>query len=185
MATLWRVRTAITGGGGGNQVSTQFFETTAGSAQDAADSVRAFWSDAAALIANNYQFQVEPVVYEIDSTTGQATGTVSTSTAAVTGGSTAVMLPNATQGLVRYHTGVFTAGRELIGKIFVPGPVQDYNNDGLPSSSYKSTLTTAGSNLGNSGPPDMVIYSRTHHVYAPAGLATVWNEWAILRSRRT
>jgi len=127
---------------------------------------------------------VEPVVYTIDSTTGEATGTATTSTTNVVGTSTAELLPPATQGIILWHTGVFTAGRELIGKTFIPALTEDDNTAGVPSSGMLSGLTTAAVNLGSGGPPVLEIYSRKHRVFFPAGLGSVDHKFAVLRSRR-
>lgn len=185
MSTVWRVRTAITGGPGGAELSTHYFDTSAGTAQDAADAVRAFWADCSGVIDGSYHFTVEPLVYTIDLTTGQAIATTTTSTTAVTGGSGTDPLPPATQALIRWHTGAFTGGRELIGKTYIPGMVENYNAAGIPTSTLLTTLTTACNNLGSGGPPNLVIWSRKHHLTAPAGLGSVWNQWAVLRSRRS
>lgn len=184
MSNLFRVRTAITGGPGGSELSTMFFDGSAGTPQDAADAVRAFWNDIKGYIFSNYHMKVEDLVYTIDATTGLATAATATSTLVVDGGSGDQPLPPATQGLVRWHTGAFTGGRELIGKTYIPGPCEDMNFIGNPSSTYLTALNGAATSLGSGGPPYMVIWSRKHHITAPAGLGTAWSQWAVLKSRR-
>lgn len=184
MADLYRVRTALTGTYGGAMVSTMFFDASVATAQDAADSARAFWSDLAAVLSTALTAQVEPTVYTIDSTTGKATGTASTTTTSVTGTSSAEQLPPATQGLITWHTGVFTAGRELIGKTYIPGMTEDDSTGGVPSSGFLSGAQTAATNLGSGGPPVLEIYSRKHKTFYPAGLGSVDHVFAVLRSRR-
>lgn len=184
MADLYRVRTAITGPFGGAMVSTFFFDASVATAQDAADSARAFWLDCAGVLHTSVSAQVESIVYTIDSTTGKATSTAATSTASVSGTSVTELIPPSNQALITWHTGVFSAGRELIGKTFIPGLTEDTNNAGVLSSAAISGLTTAANNLGSSGPPTLEIYSRKHKTFQPAGLGAVSHIFAILRSRR-
>ena len=185
MASLYRVRTAITGGVGGNELSTHFFDATTGTAQDAADAVRAFWVDLRLRIHGAYTMTVEPLVYTIDSTTGLATAAVGTSTVAVTGGDGNSPIPAANQGLIRWHTGLFVAGRELQGKTFIPGVTGNSSSGLVPNAGYVADLNTAGSNLASSGPITFGIYSRRHHTFAQASSGNAWTQFAVLRSRRS
>lgn len=182
---LYRVRTAITGGPGGNEVSTFFFDASSGTAQDAADATRAFWNDVKGIILSSYLMTVEPLVYTIDSTSGQATGVTGTTTTPLAGQNFSQPLPPATQGLAAWHTGVFTGGREIQGKTFVPGPCEDGNDTGVPNGTYKTTLQTGATNLASAGPITFGIYSRKHHLFAQATSGSAWNQWAVLRSRRS
>jgi hypothetical protein len=182
---LWRVRTAINGGPGGAELSTMFFDASSGSAQDAADAVRAFWNDVKNYMHTSYVCTVEAAVYTIDSTTGLATGITGTSTTTVTGADNSDPLPPATQGLARWHTGVFIAGRELTGKTFLPGVTEFYSTTGVPSGAYITAINLAISNLQSSGPITFGIYSRTHHQFDQATSGSVWGQWAVLRSRRS
>lgn len=184
MADLYRVRTALTGTYGGSMVSTMFFDSSVGTAQAAADAVRAFWNDVKAVLSNQLTANVEPTVYTINPTSGLAVGTSSTSTTPVVGTSSAEQLPPATQALITWHTGVFIAGREVIGKTFIPGMTEDDSTAGVPSSGLISGLQTGATNLGSGGPPQFVIYSRKHLLYETAGLGAVDTVFAVLRSRR-
>lgn len=185
MADLWRVRAALAGTYGGGMVSTMFFDSSAGTEQGAADSVRAFWYAMRNYLANDLTVQVEPVVYTVNPTTGLATGATSTSTTPVVGASGSAQLPPATQVLVAWHTGVFIAGRELIGKTFIPGQTVDSSTDGIVASGAATVIGGAATALGSSGPPQLVIYSRKHRLYESAGLGSVDTQFAVLRSRRS
>jgi len=185
MASLYRVRTAITGGPGGAELSTMFFDASTGTAQNAADAVRAFWNDCKNFILPAYTFAVESAVYTIDSTTGLATAATGTSTASVTGADASDALPPATQGLVRWGTGVFVSGRELKGKTFIPGASEAYNTTGSPTAAYLTGINTAATNLSSAGPITFGVYSRAHHTFHEATSGSTWTKWAILRSRRS
>lgn len=182
---LYRVRTAITGGPGGSELATMYFDASTGTAQDAANAARAFWVDCAGQIKSIYTMTVLPLVYTIDSTTDKATSVTGTTTTAVPGGSGADGLPTATQGLIRWHTGVFSSGREIQGKTFIPGMVVPANNQGVPTSALLTALQTAATNLASAGPITFGVYSRKHHLFAQATTGSPWNQWAVLRSRRT
>lgn len=184
MPSIYRVRTAINGQTGGAELATMFFDATTGTPQDAANAARAFWVDLAGVIRNSTTMVVEPVVYTLDVATGQPTTTAGVTAAAVTGTDTQELLPSATQGLIKWHTGVFLSGRELQGRTFIPAPTEGSNNVGVPLSGYITALTTAASNLASSGPITFGIYSREHRQFREATSGAPWSQWAILKSRR-
>lgn len=185
MATLYRVRTAITGFTGGAMLNTTFWDGSTGTESQAASAMAQFWFDVRNYISNSFTMTVEPFVYHIDSISGLATGVAATSTTAVTGNDSADEVPGLIQGLVSIHTGVFVAGREQIGKIFIPGPTEASNTVGKPNSTYYNALDTAAFTLWSTTTPKPVVYSRTHHAYTSLGGATCSRSWAMLRSRRS
>lgn len=185
MSLMYRVRTSITGSPGGAELSTMFFDASTGTRQDAADAVRAFWLTLAGRIKSGVTATVEPDVYTVDAATGHATASGTTSTAAVLGTASGELLPNASQGLARWHTGVFISGRELQGRTFIPGAVTGDNVAGAPGPTYKTTLQTAITNLSSSGPITFGIYSRKNGVFYEATSGSPWTQWAVLRSRRS
>jgi len=184
MSTLFRVRTSITGGPGGNELNTMYFNAASGTEQQAADAVRAFWSALSTQIKTGYTFTVESLVYSIDSATGLATSTEGTTTTQVTGGSSGTSLPPASQGVVRLHTGLFIAGRELTGKIWIPGPTTDQNSGGVPSSAYLAAVNDAVDDLQTAVNVGLVVWSRKHFQFFAVTSASTWNQWGVLRSRR-
>lgn len=185
MSTLYRVRTAITGGPGGSELNTLYFNKAVGTAQNAADAVRAFWAALAGVINSPYRMTVEPLVYTIDSATGLATMTEGTSTTQVSGGDGNDALPPATNGVVRAHTGLFIAGRELTGKIWIPGPTENQSTGGVPAATYTAAVNTALTHILPGGSTDWVIWSRKHLQFFTVTSASPWNLWGSLRSRRS
>lgn len=184
MSTLFRVRTAITGGPGGSELSTQYFNAASGTEQQAADAVRAFWQALNNYIHSAYTLTVEPLVYSIDSTTGLATSTAGTTTSQVFGTDGNDPLPPATQGVVRAHTGLFIAGRELTGKLWVPGPTEAKNTTGIPTGAYLTAVDAAAATLASGANYEWVIWSRKHFQFFDVTSASTWNKWGVLRSRR-
>lgn len=186
MTFLYRVRTAITGYNGGAQLSTHYLDATSpGTAQDAADAVHTFWSTAAAKIANSYQFQVQPLVEIIQSTTGQITGASATSSTIITGSITGNLAAPTNQALVRWHTGVYQNGREIRGRTFIPGmPAAGVDNVGTLDGGYQTTYNSAAAAYLSWTSSTPVIYSRQHFAFAPVVSGDTWKEIAVLRSRR-
>jgi hypothetical protein len=184
MATLYRVRTAISGPIGGPALSTMYFGSSGGTAQQAADAVRAFWQAARLRICTGWTIQVQPLVYDLDIATGLLTGVHSTSTSSVAGTQSTDPAAGFTQGLAQWHTGFFIAGRELIGKTFLPGVGEVDSTNGAPSSNYLTDMTAAAVGLQGAANAVLTIYSRTHHSSVGVATASVSSNWAVLKSRR-
>jgi hypothetical protein len=185
MATLYRVRTAIAGGSGASQLSTMYFgDVSPNTAQNAANAVHKFWDDLKGAISNAYTFQVEEDVYKIDEGTGQPVASYATSTSLVTGTPSGDPLPWATQGLCRWSTGVFIAGRQIAGRTFIPGMLESTNVAGVPDSVIKGAINTAASNLISDTLSEFRIYSRKNGVSEIVSGGAAWSKWAILTSRR-
>lgn len=185
MPTIFRVRTNLVGGSGSSQVSTLYFSTTLGAtAQDAADAVTQFWTDIKGKINTGYTMKVETEVYTIDLATGEPTSVEGVTSSLVTGTEATNPLPWATQGLIRWTTGTFLNGRQLLGHTYIPGPSEANNDTGTPRSDYQSTLTTAAGTLLGTAGVTLVAYSRRNHTAFPVIAGTTWDKWAVLRTRR-
>jgi len=182
---VYRVRTTVTGGSGGPYLSTSFFNVIGGlEAQDAVADLRAFWQAIRGNIWSGLTLTVEPDVAEIDIATGEVTGLVPTTSTPVTGDNSAEPTPWTTQGLIRWRSGIYVAGREIRGRTFIPGVNESVSQSGVPSSTYKSSIESAAATLLSSSVSEMVVYSRKHHELGPVLLGSVWSQWASLRSRR-
>lgn len=184
---LLRVRTQIGGSTQGPAVSNLFFAGSGSSdALAAHGAVADFWGDMLGLMVNYTTLLVEGEIAELDTASGQVIDVHSTDPVAHTGASASAALPPMTQGLLRFRTGVFRDGREVRGRIFIPGPTEEGNDIAKPTSSYRTTLASAGANLGSS----QVVYSRPTSPEAGDGGfelvsgRSVWEKWAVLRSRR-
>jgi len=182
--SLYRVRTVFSGPQGAPWVNTLYFDAAAGTAQQAATAVRAFWAVLMDPIKSNVTAQVELEVATLNSTTG-ATEAVSPVTATVlTGLATGEPLPLATQGLIRLRTGVFFAGKEIRGRCFVPGITENFSSTGRPDSALTAYMNTASTGLLAATGTELVVWSRTTGQYAPVVTMSPWSEFAVLRSRR-
>lgn len=185
MTSLFRVRTAITGGSGGDQVSTMYFEDSGSlTAQDAATAVYNFWHGNVGAISDQLHFQVEPTVYNIHVETGEATGIESVTTASVAGNASGDPLPWSTQWVMRWNTGTFIAGRQVLGHTFLPGATEGSNSSGVPDGASKSGWDSAAATLNGSSSANLMIYSRKNKQAVNVLSGNTWAKWGVLRSRR-
>jgi hypothetical protein len=182
---MYRVRTDIWGGITGPGVSTFYFDDTGGlTAQHAADAVTAFWQGVQGRMVNTVNMQVNPLVYHIDPATGAPTSTVPVFGTALAGFSSADPLPWTTQGLIESHTGLFAGGREIRGRLFIPGPDETNSTSGRPIAAYVTQLQVAAVALMNDTNSVWGVWSRKHGVFTAINGVSTWNNWAALRSRR-
>lgn len=185
MTSVFRVRTDITGGSGGAELGTLFFQDNGVlTAQNAATAAYTFWNSIKAYIHPSVSLQVEPLVTSVDVVTNQPVGGTSTTTSAVVGTGSTDPLPWATQGVLQLQTGVYIGGRELRGRLFLPGPGEGDNTLGVPVAGYKTAINTAAATLIADPNSELVIYSRTKHTFNRVNSGVVWNKWGYLSSRR-
>jgi hypothetical protein len=182
---MWRVETVTTGLDGSPFLSTHWFNDTAGTVDDAVASVVELWGDLASVIVNDLTMSVQSTVYVVDQATGLIEGTtISGEAADVVGLDTSTPLASATQGLIRWLTGDYLGGREVRGRMFIPGPSITALTNGGPSTTYQGVLSSAALTfIGNPGTLP-VVYSRVNANAAGIVTGSPWNEFAVLRSRR-
>lgn len=183
---MYRVRTAITGGAGGAELNTMYFnDTTPFTAQDAADAVVAFWTSLRNYIHSTYTMQVETVVTTVADFTGVPTGADVVTASAVTGNDNGDLLPPATQGLIRLQTGVWYGGRQLQGRIFIPGATEANSTGGKPSGAYKGQADAAIAALVADADSELFVWTKKYLNANGVSGGSTWSEWAILNSRRS
>lgn len=185
MASVWRIRTVFTGVTGSPWVSTAYMSALgSGTVQQAVTAVGNFWGSADSLMEVSVSWTTLADVEALDPATGEVTGVSNTTPATGGGVAASTGLPVATQGLVRWRTGVYVNGREIRGRWFIPGLLTTANNDGAPSSTMLSTLNTAASTLISDANSELVIWSRKNLQVEAVTSGTTWSQFAILRSRR-
>lgn len=180
---VWRVRTEFVGVQGAPWLSTMLFGTV-NSAQQSVNAVGAFWSAVDAAIATAVTWRTLPDVDEID-VDGNLIGVESTTVQTAGGALAGDRLPHATQALITWRTGAIIGGRELKGRTFIPGIGESHNSaDGTLSSGLISILQAAGDALIADVNSAFTIWSPTHAQVRLATVASVRDQWAVLRSRR-
>lgn len=186
MAQIFEVHTTWTGVAG-----TPYYTTLRGlmtgpvEPEEFADRWTTFLVSIQGAIADALTAVVEPEVTVIESTSGELVGVLSIDgdTIAPNGGGDA--LPPATQCLVQLTTPAIISGRRLRGRIFLPGMLEANNGvTGEPSGALVGSFNDALDTLVDALASTWVVYSPTHRAYATVTGAQVWNQWAVLRSRR-
>lgn len=188
MANLLRVRTLLTGNavqGGG--VNTLYFVQGTNEGQDVRGLVDLFWDAIMVRTNTGVTWTGDAVVDVVDEATGLIVGQDPVTPLTANGDVSGDVSPPATQGLIRMPTGTYTAGRQIRGRVFCPGVPEEHVTGGAPSSAYVATLELAATTLVADsftiGSP-LVVYSRTHNTSALVQSPSVWNKFAVLRSRR-
>jgi hypothetical protein len=207
VTTIRRVTTLIAGptvNGGG--VQTFYFANAVGTAAQLTAAVQSFWNYNPAIFYTGTTFAVQSEVESLNDANGQLTGVATGTAATVTGSGAAEALSPATQGLVRWRTGVVEDGREIRGRTFMPAMVAAQNDDGHPIAGCISAMTTAAGLLISDANSELIVWRRPRlarpqvgspgdRYYLPAQSArdgssatvtsgTGWDKWAVLRSRR-
>jgi hypothetical protein len=186
MAQLYEVQTVWSGVAGSPYYTTARGLLTGGTTpQEMADAMEDFLIAIAPVTDARLVAVINNEVRVIESTDGetQAVLTISGATKTMTGSGDP--LPSLAQLLVRYQTGVFTSGRQIRGRWFIPGQLEANNTSvGLPSAGLVTGVDTAAGAFVTACAGDFVIYSPTHRVYASVQGASVAGDWSFLRSRR-
>lgn len=181
-----RVTTRIDGLGGSPGYSRQHFGFTGEESEDdavlAVDAVLAMWAALDNGIYVGVTMTVEPEVQVIDPVSGNITGVFVVDSTPVVGTSSDNPLPWAIQGLMQLRTGVYRAGREVRGRIFVPGMTEAVNDLGRPTTTGRDILNAGGAALLAEGTGLPVVLSGGEAV--PVTSITAWSQWAYLGSRR-
>lgn len=182
---LYRIRTQLSGTLiTGPAVATHWFDQAGGTAQQAMNAVVAFWAAIAPKIQESVQIQPEADVAFVDETTGDTTGYTTVTPTADTGGTAQANTSRSTQGILQLRTGTFIGGKEVRGKLFIPGVPAGEVSNGMPAASYITALQNGGNALVADANSIWVVYSRVHHDSYPVASTTSPTYFGELRSRR-
>lgn len=184
---MLRVRTVWTGVPGAPYYQNLYFAgSTQTQADDAHAAVTAMLGAFAGSMRSNLVGLVESDVPKIDEFTGQAVGNFSVTPQTITCTGSGDPLPNQIQGLVFLRTGEYRNGRQVVGRVFHPGLLEAWNNDGRgPYSTGRDALTAGYSTLVDPGNGlNLVVYSRKHASSFPVQAVIASDVWGTLRSRR-
>jgi hypothetical protein len=173
---------SVTNGPG---LSTFYFTGTDQTAADnAALAVRAFMNSLEATYPSYGTWELQPTVAKIDTSNGDLIGLFAVTTESGVGSNASEQLPIQTQGLLEMHTGQIVFGRELRGRLFVPGPTETESTNGAPTSTYRTALESAANTLRTDPNSEWLVWSRTHGIAYPVTTAVCWTKWAVQRGRR-
>lgn len=178
-----RVQAVWTGPGGTPYLSTFNFQgDTQLEADNAVTAVGNFLGTVDNSIDTGISWATNAEVLRWSDSTLEPTGIRNTTPATGSGSSAGVGAPYASQGLVRWRTGVFIGGREVRGRLFLPHLV--HTGDGVVSAATVSAVNTACATLIADPNSVLIVASRRHLTGAPVVSGSLWNQYATLRSRR-
>lgn len=182
---MLRVETVTAGSQGAPFFTQMYFgDTPTGDAADAVSSVQSFWTNLAPIISASLVMTVSGQVATVDTATGEITDMTSVTGATVLGTDLATILPFSTQGVIKWNTGSFQAGRQIVGRTFIPGMCQESGAAGVPGGDQLEAMGVAADALLNDTGTPFGIYSRKNLAFFGAQSGTPWTQWGILRSRR-
>lgn len=185
MTNLYRARVVSTGIAGTPYLSTFYFTESGNTPSQVQAALVAYLDTLAPFVNDELDMSIEPYLDVLDDATGEMSGREAIAAYTKSGSALGEPLARATQGLIRLGTGNFVAGRELRGKIFVPGPTQTANNDGQTHADYRAGLEAAVAELMlEANGVVLRVWSKTHGISWAAEDASAWSEFAVLRSRR-
>jgi hypothetical protein len=177
--------------------STHHFAGTASTvATSAVAAVADFWSAIDNFQHTSVTWTVLGDVEVVDEATGALTNLYSVAPITNTGVGASAPLPWATQGLIRWRTGAFIDGRELRGRTYVPGLTTGALSNGSMVAATISGLDSAAEALIANASTNLVVWQRPRKARVEPPLparagsladvvsASVWSEFATLRSRR-
>lgn len=184
---MFRSRTIWSSPVGGPYLST-FYSLETVTPQALVDAIGAFWGVIDGVIDSSVSWAVEASVDTILPTTGSLTASTGVTPPSGFGALPGDMGPAAAQGLVRWTTDAVVNGRRVRGRTFVPGISDGVPTEGrLPSATIATWLAAANTLRADA---DLVVWHRPGPLGVPPGSAHevtgagVWNEFAVLTSRR-
>lgn len=177
-----RVRTNFTGVPGSPYVSNMYLGDSF-LVQEAIDRVSEFWVILEPYMVNECQWAVEDTVVTIDAATGEIVSSASGTGGVGQGDATGEMLPPSNQILIQWYTGQYINGRELRGRTYVPAISSSNNAEGfLAPATRTAIIGDLETWYAAEGPP--LIWSRAALETRAVASLDVWNQFAVLRSRR-
>lgn len=152
--------------------------------QEAADAATAFLQAIDVGVRNSQTMEVDPEVLEINVGTGATEGAATVTTTPVPGTAVDEAVPQAASLLMRWRTGQFAGGREVRGRSFLPGfSLLQNTATGEVEPDTIAFMNGAGADLIDNS--DFGIWAPARSVFATVNSASCWNEWAVMRSRRS
>lgn len=184
---MLRIKTEWSGTGFGMPyLSTMYFDgTTQGIADDAAAAVIAFWQAIGGNTAVGVNCSIDTTVDVVDPITGNITASLTVAGGGMNGADASDPLPYFTQGLLRWNTGVYVSGRQVIGHTYLPGQTEGGSTNGRPISGLKSLWLAAGNALRNDTGNSFGVWSRKNGTFNECSGVATGLDFAVLRSRRS
>lgn len=161
-----------------------YFNNGVGSPTTMRNDVGNMLTSLAQLVTTPIVMTVDPEVPLIDSANGEILGVDIVPDLSVDALDTGEAVPYAVQGLCRLRTDAFIGGRRLQGRFNVPGLNLGFIQDGIMDPSAQDGLEAAVSPLAATAASEWIIWSKKTGAIAPVANVSVWNQFAMLTSRR-
>jgi hypothetical protein len=167
----------------GPAVSFFYFESSVGTAAQAATAVAGFFTSIADRLHSGLTVGFDPDVVVFDTATGHPTDFESITQANVVGTVGFEPLPPAISARVDLGTSAVVNFRRLKGRIYIP-MMTEGQNQGAPESGTIGDVSGSAQALRDDANTLWVVWSRTHGVNSAVTTAQMWSKWGIQRSRR-
>jgi len=195
---LYRVVTVFTGAQGSPWMNVMHFSADlSGTAQQAASAVATFWGACDALMDNSVSWVQDPTVVEVNEGTGVPEAFHTVTTGSGTGAVSDISLPYANQALIRTFSDQVVNGRQVRGRVFVPGITRNNLAEGTLNGTAIAAFDAAAAALIADANCNWQIWARpvdaehaTEHSPERAGTgndilsASTSSQFAVLRRRR-
>lgn len=136
-------------------------------------------------ISSSLTANVEGDVAIIDSATGQVQGINSVTPVNVSCTGSGTALPYQDQGLVQLLTGAYAGGRQIRGRVNIPGTLTGaLGGGGLVLTGYKTVIDAAFATYLTTVGPSAGVWSKKNGNLYPITSAKTWAYFGTLRSRR-
>ena len=184
MVQMNRVRVVWTGVAGTPWYMNLYTLNGATTVQAALDAARAFIITCQGNARNDSVATIEGDVAQVESSTNQVVGVITGNPGAPIQGALTNPMPPYTQGLLRLLTGTFANGRQIRGRLFIPGAAEGSSDQGVPVLAYRTAIESAFTTYRTALGPSAVVFSRKNGTAVPISAHSMWTQWGVLRSRR-
>lgn len=181
------ITTTLQTDAGSNFKAVMYFQEGADTA-DIREAVGGFWDDVSAALASSTLWTVDHESRLLDNETG---GLISLDVDSAiyqgAGDNNLDPVPDASQGLIRWATGVVVNGRFLQGRTFIPGIPGDFCSNGNLAPTTVASLAASATTFIAAAPTFGIWHRPTSGsggAFWPATVGTCWSELAVLRRRR-
>lgn len=182
---MLRVTTVVTGVAGSPYYIRGYFNEEGSDPDEVVDNWHTFVIPDALSGPTGSTWTTDGPLDRVDPVSGDVIGQVEALGAVTTGTNTGQLLPPSNQTLFRWRTGVYVNGREIRGRTNKPLPfLNNSNNRGSLAEGYRSGQEGLATTLLNQLLSPLVVWSKKNGRWEAVTSASVWQEFAVLTSRR-
>lgn len=152
--------------------------------QEAHNAVGSLMGSLQNFVRTGVTMTVEGSVPTIDSATGNILSEEELVTDTFNGADPTEPLPPAVQLLVRYRTQAFSNGRRVQGRTYLPCMTQTVNDSGKVGEAQRTAISGYFSSFFTATANGLVVWAKTSGGVAPVSSISIWDQFAVMRSRR-